>query len=72
MAGASSGHITNLKQSILETFDIYACNKIGSICLSHLQAAIQTTKFNFRLFSLERTVVHSIIWLQFWINILIN
>ncbi len=22
-AGASSGHITNLKQSILETFDIY-------------------------------------------------
>jgi hypothetical protein len=23
-AGASSGHITNLKQSILETFDIYA------------------------------------------------
>jgi hypothetical protein len=23
MAGASSGHITNLKQSILETFDIY-------------------------------------------------
>jgi hypothetical protein len=25
-AGASSGHITNLKQSILETFDIYALN----------------------------------------------
>ncbi len=24
--GASSGHITNLKQSILETFDIYGCN----------------------------------------------
>jgi hypothetical protein len=24
-AGASNGHITNLKQSILETFDIYAC-----------------------------------------------
>ncbi len=23
-AGASSGHITNLKQSILETFDIYS------------------------------------------------
>ncbi len=23
-AGASSGHITNLKQSILETFDTYA------------------------------------------------
>jgi len=23
MAGASSGHITNLKQSILETFNIY-------------------------------------------------
>jgi hypothetical protein len=23
-AGASSGHTTNLKQSILETFDIYA------------------------------------------------
>jgi hypothetical protein len=23
-AGASSGHITNLKQSILETFNIYA------------------------------------------------
>jgi hypothetical protein len=26
--GASSGHITNLKQSILETFDIY-----GTACL---------------------------------------
>jgi hypothetical protein len=25
-AGASSGHTTNLKQSILETFDIYASN----------------------------------------------
>jgi hypothetical protein len=25
--GASSGHITNLKQSILETFDICAFNK---------------------------------------------
>jgi hypothetical protein len=25
-AGASSGHITNLKQSILETFDIYGSN----------------------------------------------
>jgi hypothetical protein len=25
-AGSSSGHITNLKQSILETFDIYALN----------------------------------------------
>ncbi len=25
--GASSGHITNLKQSILETFDIYARSK---------------------------------------------
>jgi hypothetical protein len=24
-ASTSSGHITNLKQSILETFDIYAC-----------------------------------------------
>ncbi len=24
MTGASSGHITNLKQSILETFNIYA------------------------------------------------
>jgi hypothetical protein len=24
-AGTSSGHITNLKQSILETFDIYGC-----------------------------------------------
>jgi hypothetical protein len=23
-AGASSGHITNLKQSVLETFDIYS------------------------------------------------
>jgi hypothetical protein len=26
-AGASSGHITNLKQSILETFDIYDYGK---------------------------------------------
>jgi hypothetical protein len=25
-AGANSGHITNLKQSILETFKIYALN----------------------------------------------
>ncbi len=25
-AGASSGHITNLKESILETFDIYGMN----------------------------------------------
>jgi hypothetical protein len=25
-AGAGSGHITNLKQSILETFDIYGEN----------------------------------------------
>jgi hypothetical protein len=25
-AGTSSGHITNLKQSILETFDIYECD----------------------------------------------
>jgi hypothetical protein len=24
--GASSGHITNLKQSILETFDIHGCD----------------------------------------------
>jgi hypothetical protein len=27
-AGASSGHIKNLKQSILETFDIYAINSL--------------------------------------------
>jgi hypothetical protein len=26
--GASSGHITNLKQSILETFDIYGKNAL--------------------------------------------
>ncbi len=26
--GASSGHITNLKQSILETFDIYVTNPL--------------------------------------------
>jgi hypothetical protein len=26
-AGTSSGHITNLKQSILETFDIYGYNQ---------------------------------------------
>jgi hypothetical protein len=26
-AGDSSGHITNLKQSILEAFDIYATNR---------------------------------------------
>jgi hypothetical protein len=25
-AGTDSGHITNLKQSILETFDIYGCH----------------------------------------------
>ncbi len=29
--GASSGHITNLKQSILETFNIYALNIGGSM-----------------------------------------
>ncbi len=35
-AGASSGNITNLKQSILETFDIYGLFQLsnGSICLS--------------------------------------
>ncbi len=27
--GASSGHITNLKQSILETFDNYGCSIVG-------------------------------------------
>jgi hypothetical protein len=32
--GASSGHITNLKQSILETFDIY-----GSIAGGKVQTA---------------------------------
>ncbi len=26
-AGASSGHITNLKQSILETFDMYGLDR---------------------------------------------
>ncbi len=26
MTGTSNGHITDLKQSILETFDIYATN----------------------------------------------
>jgi hypothetical protein len=31
--GASSGHITNLKQSILETFDIYASFPFHSIFL---------------------------------------
>jgi hypothetical protein len=29
-AGASSGHITNLKKSILETFDIYDKDQSGS------------------------------------------
>jgi hypothetical protein len=29
--GTSSGHITNLKQSILETFDIYATNSIQGL-----------------------------------------
>jgi len=29
-AGASSGHIANLKQSILETFNIYASNSACS------------------------------------------
>ncbi len=28
ITGASSGHLTNLKQSILETFDIYGPNKM--------------------------------------------
>jgi hypothetical protein len=32
LTGASSGHITNLKQSILETFDIYGEN-IGNFAL---------------------------------------
>ncbi len=30
-AGASSGHIPNLKQSILETFDIYGWNGLPII-----------------------------------------
>jgi hypothetical protein len=29
-AGASSGHITNLKQSILETFKIYGSDRFWS------------------------------------------
>ncbi len=31
MTGASSRHITNLQQSILETFDIYGNNVGGNI-----------------------------------------
>jgi hypothetical protein len=31
-AGASSGHITNLKQSILETFDIYGVGQLTGVC----------------------------------------
>jgi hypothetical protein len=31
MTGASSGHITNLKQSILETFNIYGSNEMATI-----------------------------------------
>jgi hypothetical protein len=35
-AGTSSGHITNLKQSILETFDIYVpMTTTGSILAQH-------------------------------------
>jgi len=33
-AGASSGHITNLKQSILETFNIYDTNVFSYIVTS--------------------------------------
>jgi hypothetical protein len=36
-SGTRSGHITNLKQSIFETFDIYACHKhhvqLNFLCL---------------------------------------
>jgi hypothetical protein len=31
-AGAISGHITNLKQSILETFDIYGFCALSLFC----------------------------------------
>jgi hypothetical protein len=31
-AGVSSGHITNHKQSILETFDIYAETAFTTLC----------------------------------------
>jgi hypothetical protein len=38
---ASSGHITNIKQSILETFDIY---KTNSGCMVYGQASADRTK----------------------------
>ncbi len=39
-AGVSSGHITNLKQSILETFDIYGHNEVLFSFLFNLNVAI--------------------------------
>jgi hypothetical protein len=39
--GASSGHIRNLKQSILETFDIYGKNPLGKVSISSMQKTKQ-------------------------------
>jgi hypothetical protein len=41
--GSSSGHITNLKQSILETFDIYGVRTLGSA--PALNCQVYETKF---------------------------
>jgi hypothetical protein len=34
--GASSWHITNLRQSFLETFDIYECNTLIELLLLYV------------------------------------
>jgi hypothetical protein len=48
-AGTSSGHITNLKQSILETFDIYGYNslfyKLLLFCLAAKASNISSLRF---------------------------
>ncbi len=46
--GASSGHITNLKQSILETFNIYGSNRGPSFLFSSLRVFEQLFKMNLR------------------------
>jgi hypothetical protein len=43
-AGASSGHITNLKQSILETFDIYGLPP-GDIIFAELTNPLYDVNF---------------------------
>ncbi len=47
-AGTSSGHITNLKQSILETFDIYGLiSQNGTACFKNVNNSLNTNIYSY-------------------------